>query len=61
MKVAVAGSGIGGLITGLLLAKNGHSVTIFEKEKDIGGRLAFVTKGTIRSIKARRSYCCPTC
>lgn len=51
MKVAVAGSGIGGLITGLLLAKNGHSVTIFEKEKDIGGRLAFVTKGDYKIDK----------
>ncbi|WP_064092220.1 phytoene desaturase family protein [Rossellomorea aquimaris] len=42
MNVSVIGSGIGGLISGLLLAKEGHKVTVYEKNANIGGRLAFV-------------------
>lgn len=42
MKIAIAGGGIGGLISALLLRKNGFDVTIFEKRNKLGGRLAFV-------------------
>jgi phytoene desaturase len=38
MRIAVIGSGIGGLGTALLLAKAGHSVTIHEKNEVLGGR-----------------------
>lgn len=41
MEIAVVGAGVGGLTTALLLAKQGHQVTIFEKEEHIGGRLTF--------------------
>lgn len=38
MKVAIVGAGIGGLSLGALLGKEGHDVTVFEKNSDIGGR-----------------------
>ena len=36
--VCIIGAGIGGLTAGALLTKQGHKVTIFEKESIIGGR-----------------------
>ncbi|WRP08082.1 phytoene desaturase family protein [Rossellomorea aquimaris] len=51
MKTAVVGSGIGGLISGLLLSKDGHEVTVYEKESTIGGRLAFVQEGEYKIDK----------
>ncbi|MGH1521238.1 MAG: phytoene desaturase family protein [Nitrosopumilus sp.] len=39
-QVFVIGAGVGGLTTASLLAKNGHSVHIFEKMNKIGGRTA---------------------
>ena len=37
MKVAIIGAGPTGLLIGLRLSQKGHKVTIFEKEKEIGG------------------------
>ncbi len=37
-QVFVIGAGVGGLTTASLLAKNGHSVQIFEKMNKVGGR-----------------------
>ena len=37
-KVCIIGAGIGGLTTGALLSIKGYNVTIFEKEKMLGGR-----------------------
>ena len=42
--IAIAGAGIGGMITALLLKKQGFQVSLYEKEKQAGGRLAFVEK-----------------
>ena len=42
MKTAIIGGGVGGIITALYLSQEGHDVTIFEKKKKLGGRLAFV-------------------
>ena len=39
-SIAIIGGGIGGLVAGYELVKKGHKVTIFEKEKEIGGLLA---------------------
>jgi phytoene dehydrogenase-like protein len=39
-KIAIIGSGIGGLIAGNLLAKKGHQVTIFEAHSSPGGYTA---------------------
>ena len=38
MKVGVIGTGIGGLSLAALLGKRGYDVTVFEKNKDLGGR-----------------------
>ncbi|MEE8357810.1 MAG: NAD(P)/FAD-dependent oxidoreductase [Candidatus Hydrothermarchaeales archaeon] len=38
MKVGVVGSGLGGLLSGVSLAKKGHEVTVFEKLPYFGGR-----------------------
>ena len=37
-QIFVIGAGIGGLTTASLLAKNGHSVQVFEKMSKVGGR-----------------------
>ena len=37
-KIAILGAGIGGLATAALLAKDGHDVTVFEKNATAGGR-----------------------
>ena len=39
-KVAIIGAGIGGLTAGYELSKKGYKVTVFEKEKVIGGLLS---------------------
>ena len=39
-KVAIIGTGIGGLTAGYELSKKGYDVTVFEKEKEIGGLLS---------------------
>ena len=45
-KVIVIGSGLGGLATGVMLAKNGYEVTVLEQGAQIGGCLqCFVRKG----------------
>ncbi len=45
-KVIVIGSGLGGLATGVMLAKNGYDVTVLEQGAQIGGCLqCFVRKG----------------
>ncbi|MCA1031002.1 phytoene desaturase [Bacillus timonensis] len=48
MKIGIVGGGVGGLTTALLLRKQGHEVTIFEKEEQLGGRLAFVKHGNFK-------------
>ena len=42
MKIAMIGSGVGGMMGALYLTNMGFDVTIFEKEKKLGGRLTFV-------------------
>ncbi len=39
-KIAIVGGGIGGLIAGYKLSQKGDKVTIFEKEKQLGGLMA---------------------
>ncbi|MFA7675926.1 MAG: NAD(P)/FAD-dependent oxidoreductase [Candidatus Shapirobacteria bacterium] len=39
-KVAIIGAGIGGLTAGYELSQKGYVVTVFEKEKEIGGLLS---------------------
>lgn len=40
MKIAVIGSGIGGLATACRLAAKGHEVTVFEKNEGPGGKMS---------------------
>lgn len=39
MNIIIIGAGLGGLFTGALRAKEGHKITILEKNKTIGGGL----------------------
>ena len=36
-KVIIVGSGIGGLVCGAILAKEGYDVLVLERNKQIGG------------------------
>ncbi|MHA7962600.1 phytoene desaturase family protein [Paenibacillus sp. CAU 1782] len=40
-RILIAGGGIGGMVTALLLSKQGADVGLFEKKDRLGGRLAF--------------------
>ncbi|WP_095210547.1 NAD(P)-binding protein [Endozoicomonas ascidiicola] len=44
MKIAVIGSGLSGIKTASLLHKIGHEVTVFEKSRGFGGRMALNLK-----------------
>ena len=45
-KIVIAGSGLGGLICGYILSKNGYEVVVLEKNNQIGGCLqTFTRKG----------------
>ncbi len=47
MKIIVVGAGLAGLSAGYELAKAGHSVTILERRKDVGGQVGtFMVGGT---------------
>lgn len=43
MRVAIIGGGIAGLATAALLAADGHSVALFEKKDEVGGRAGSLT------------------
>lgn len=44
-KVIIVGAGPGGLAVGMLLASNGYSVDIYEKQNQVGGRNSFFKIG----------------
>lgn len=46
-KVAVIGSGISGMMCARLLAEQGYPVTVFEKEKEVGGRTSIMHEGAL--------------
>jgi len=52
-NVCIIGAGIGGLTTGALLSKKGNNVTIFEKEKMLGGR-SLTLDGNTLSLECYR-------
>ncbi len=41
MRIAVIGAGVGGLVSALLLRRQGHDIDVYEKEAVPGGRLAY--------------------
>ncbi|WP_339279026.1 NAD(P)-binding protein [Paenibacillus sp. FSL W8-1187] len=48
MKAAIIGAGVGGLVTALLLRRQGLEVDVYEKEARVGGRLGYEEDGTGR-------------
>jgi len=48
MKIAVIGSGIGGLASACRLAAKGHEVTVFEKNATPGGKMSEINMGGYR-------------
>ncbi|MDB9372022.1 FAD-dependent oxidoreductase [Nodularia sphaerocarpa] len=44
MKIAIIGGGASGIVTAYLLNKNGHEVTILEKEAILGGHIRTLNK-----------------
>jgi uncharacterized protein len=53
MKIAIIGGGASGIVTAYLLDKNGHHVTIFEKQHILGGHIRTVNK----NVKPNQSDC----
>ncbi len=53
MKFAIIGGGASGMVTAYLLEKQGHSVTIFEKQPYLGGHIITLNK----NIKPNHSDC----
>lgn len=51
MVIGIIGAGIAGLTAGRLLAKAGHEVTIIEKSRGFGGRMATRYAGKNQDIK----------
>lgn len=45
MKIGIIGAGLSGLVAGKKLAKAGHDVTVIEKSRTLGGRLATYKRG----------------
>lgn len=48
MNITIIGAGIGGLSAGCLLAKQGHAVTILEKNDSAGGKMNEITSNGFR-------------
>ena len=48
MNITIIGAGIGGLSAGCLLAKQGHEVTILEKNDSVGGKMNEITSDGFR-------------
>lgn len=51
MRVSIIGGGVGGMMSALLLKRKGFEVTLFEKEEQLGGRLAYHTHGEYKIDK----------
>ncbi|MDE6402936.1 MAG: FAD-dependent oxidoreductase, partial [Muribaculaceae bacterium] len=47
-KIIVIGSGLGGLTCGLILAREGHDVTILEQQSRPGGCLQCFTRSGVK-------------
>ena len=47
-KVGIIGSGVAGLATAIRLSAKGYAVTVFEKEKELGGKMGILQKSGYR-------------
>jgi len=52
-KVWIAGGGPAGMMAGIIAAKLGHNVTIFEKEKTLGGEFRYATLAPGKKVMER--------
>ncbi|MBH8554762.1 FAD-dependent oxidoreductase [Nostocaceae cyanobacterium CENA357] len=53
MKIAIIGGGASGMVTAYLLDKNGHHVTVLEKQHILGGHIRTLNK----NVKPNQSDC----
>ncbi|MEA5516944.1 FAD-dependent oxidoreductase [Nodularia sp. UHCC 0506] len=53
MKIAIIGGGSSGMVTAYLLNKNGHEVTVLEKQPILGGHIRTLNK----NVKPNQSDC----
>ncbi len=53
MRIAIIGGGASGMVTAYLLGKNGHHVTVFEKQPILGGHIRTLNK----NVKPNHSDC----
>lgn len=53
MKIAIIGGGASGMVTAYLLDKQGHRVTVFEKQPVLGGHIRTLNK----NVKPNNSEC----
>ncbi|AFY55508.1 putative NAD/FAD-binding protein [Rivularia sp. PCC 7116] len=53
MRIAIIGGGASGLVTAYLLDKQGHHVTVFEKQPILGGHIRTLNK----NVKSEQSNC----
>ncbi|NKB18269.1 MAG: FAD-dependent oxidoreductase [Pseudanabaena sp. CRU_2_10] len=53
MKIAIIGGGASGMVTAYLLDKQGHHVTVFEKQPVLGGHIRTLNQ----NVKPNRSDC----
>lgn len=53
MRIAIIGGGASGLVTAYLLDKQGHHVTVFEKQPILGGHIRTLNK----NVKPEQSNC----
>jgi predicted NAD/FAD-binding protein len=53
MKIAIIGGGASGMVTAYLLDKNGHHVTVFEKQPVLGGHIRTLNQ----NVRPNRSDC----
>jgi uncharacterized protein len=53
MKIAIIGGGASGMVTAYLLDKNGHDVTVFEKQPILGGHIRTLNQ----NVKPNHSDC----
>jgi uncharacterized protein len=53
MKIAIIGGGASGMVTAYLLDKQGHQVTVFERESSLGGHIRTLNQ----NVQPNRSDC----
>ena len=58
-KIAVIGSGIGGLASALRLSRHGYDVTVYESSDDVGGKISEIKSNGYRFDKGPSLFTLP--